>query len=115
MAREDNDLSALFKSKKDSEHKEGTLNSNSENETGSDVIRDGNTTLNDVREVSMNRYLERVNKPKVSDTHERYTFLLRNDLRRRLDKLAKNKVRGFKTQLENDAIEAMLDAYEQNK
>ncbi len=115
MAREDNNLGALFKGKKDSEHKEGTLNSNTDNEKKYELVKGENATIHDVRESIMNRYQERVNKPKISDSHERYTFLLSNSNRDRLEMLSKGKKRGFKTHFINDAISAMLDAFEQNK
>jgi len=50
-------------------------------------------------------------KKTVEDTHTRTTFLFRNDLVKRLDKLAKDK-RGFKTMAINKAIENLLNELE---
>ncbi|AYC54163.1 hypothetical protein CHCC15075_1702 [Bacillus licheniformis] len=50
-------------------------------------------------------------KPTIEDTHTRTTFLVENDLRKRLDKLAKGK-RGFKTSFVNTALRILLDEAE---
>ena len=59
----------------------------------------------------LDKYEAKVKKPTVEDTHTRATFLFRNDLAKRLDKLAKGK-RGFKTEFLNTAIEALLNEME---
>lgn len=48
----------------------------------------------------------------VEETHTRTTFLLRNDLKARLDNLAEQNKRGYKTEFINKAIEMLLDAME---
>lgn len=50
-------------------------------------------------------------KPTMEDTHTRTTFLVRNDLKKRLDRLASNK-RGFKTEFINMALRILLDEIE---
>lgn len=49
---------------------------------------------------------------KVEDTHKRSTFLVRKDLLRRLNKIAKSQKHGFKTEFINTAIEIALDEIE---
>lgn len=49
---------------------------------------------------------------KVEDTHKRSTFLVRKDLLRRLNKIAKSQKHGFKTEFINTAIEIALDELE---
>ncbi|MCP3033441.1 hypothetical protein LF817_19125 [Halobacillus sp. A1] len=58
-------------------------------------------------------FLEKFNnkKEKVEDTHSRHTFLVRNDLLKRLNKLAKGR-RGFMKEFINHVIETGLDKYE---
>lgn len=51
-------------------------------------------------------------KQKVEDTHTRQTFLVRNELLARFDKLAKGK-HGFKTEFINYAIESALNEIEE--
>lgn len=65
-------------------------------------------TLKDVTKSIMDAYDEKSKKKTVEETHTRSTFLFRNDLQERLDKLAKGK-RGYKTLFLNQAIEALLD------
>ncbi|MCD4839751.1 hypothetical protein LRS37_12915 [Neobacillus sedimentimangrovi] len=76
--------------------------------------KEGNSPLTvlEVAERLEMKYQEKVKKPTVEDTHVRLTFLCRRDLAKRLDKLAKNK-RGFKTSFINEALEMLLNAYEQ--
>lgn len=67
-----------------------------------------------VRDVSNNiksKYEQKQKAKTVEETHTRATFLFRNDLQKRLDKLAEGK-RGYKTMFMNDAIEALLDEME---
>lgn len=68
-------------------------------------------SVQQVKDELLNMYQEKSKKETVEDTHTRATFLFRNDLAKRLDKLAKNK-RGFKTMFINKAIEALLDEME---
>ncbi|WP_047981736.1 hypothetical protein [Ornithinibacillus contaminans] len=51
-------------------------------------------------------------KQKIEDTHTRSTFLVRNELLARFDKLAKGK-HGFKTEFINYAIESALNEIEE--
>jgi hypothetical protein len=113
-----------FKIAHDSESYDGTSNSNTKTETKdetqkgnnenvtSNVIQNNNTTVEHVKQNLLNKYEEKTNRATVEDTHTRSTFLFRNDLSDRLDKLAKKKKRGFKTLFINDAIEALLDEME---
>lgn len=48
----------------------------------------------------------------VEQTHKRVTFLLDNEVLKRLDVLASNKKRGFKTQVFNTAVEMIVTELE---
>lgn len=85
-----------------------------EEETTVEESTQESLTVTDVAERIKNKYQEKSSRPTVEDTHVRSTFLFRKDLSKRLDKLAKNK-RGFKTMFINEAIEALLNEYENNK
>lgn len=67
-------------------------------------------TVKDEIEQFKSKYEQKTKKPTVEDTHTRTTFLFRNDLKKELDKLSKNK-RGFKTEFINHAIETYLRNY----
>lgn len=108
-----------------------TSNSNTDS-ISKDVIQEGNTepepktvtekpnlefstkTIKDVTKSIMDMYDEKSKKKTVEETHTRSTFLFRNDLQERLDKLAEGK-RGFKTMFLNRAIEALLDEMEDGR
>ncbi|WP_077324119.1 hypothetical protein [Virgibacillus siamensis] len=66
---------------------------------------------NEDRSEKKNRLKSKFNEKKVEDSHSRRTFLVENELLKRLDKLAKNK-HGFKTEFINYAIESALDDIE---
>lgn len=51
-------------------------------------------------------------RQKMEDIYSRHTFLIRNDLLKRLEKTVKKKPRGFKTQLINKLLETALDQLE---
>lgn len=53
-------------------------------------------------------------KPTVEETHTRQTYLINNDLLNRLNKMAKGKGKGFKTELVNYALEKALSELEEN-
>ncbi|MBJ8025839.1 hypothetical protein [Bacillus cereus] len=53
-------------------------------------------------------------KTTKEDTHTRQTWLIKNETIKRLDKLAKGKKKGFKTELVNQALEMLLDRIEKN-
>ena len=57
-------------------------------------------------------YTEIKKKKGIEDTHTRQTFLIRNDLAKRLDRLAKARGKGWKTKVANMLIEKMLDELE---
>lgn len=57
-------------------------------------------------------FKEKEKKKTIEDTHTRSTFLVKNELLARMDKLAKKRKRGFKTDLVNHAIEQLLDDIE---
>src|SRR5699024_1052251 len=73
---------------------------------------DSTPTIRQATENIRNRYIAKSQKPTVEETHTRSTFLFRNDLQERLNKLAEGK-RGFKTFFLNEAIETLLDVYEE--
>ncbi|HDR3658539.1 TPA: hypothetical protein QCO67_005074 [Bacillus cereus] len=52
------------------------------------------------------------NNIKKEDSHTRQTWLIKNETIKRLDKLAKGKKKGFKTELVNQALEMFLDRIE---
>lgn len=92
--------------------KDVTKESNSVTEpetvTDNQIPEPSNKTIKDVTKSIMDMYDEKSKKKTVEETHTRATFLFRNDLQERLDKLAEGK-RGFKTMFLNRAIEALLD------
>lgn len=55
---------------------------------------------------------KRLKKPTIEETHTRGTWLIRNDLLTRLNKLARHQQRGFKTYVVNYALETILDELE---
>ncbi|MED2185343.1 hypothetical protein [Bacillus wiedmannii] len=57
----------------------------------------------------LKQFTEKVTK---EDTHTRQTWLIKNETIRRLDKLAEEKKKGFKTELVNQALEMLLDLIE---
>lgn len=134
MARKSKQLTTAFDTMKTVEtrtepgHIDVTPHSNTETESNDvtqDVIQE--VTPNVILEESpaqtdvtmdsiISKFAEKVEikrqKQRVEDTHKRSTFLFRRDLAERLDKLSRGEDRGFKTMFMNDAIEALLDAYE---
>jgi len=54
-------------------------------------------------------------KPRVEDTHTRDTYLIRNDLLERFNKLAKHEKKGFKMRLINYVLEKELNHIEKNR
>lgn len=58
---------------------------------------------------ALSSFEEKKSKPTIEETHTRQTYLIRNDLIERLNKLARRKDRGFKTHLINYAIEQALN------
>lgn len=62
----------------------------------------------------INKINEKRNKPTIEETHTRNTLFIRNDLHKRMERITKKR-RGLKTLLVNEAIEAVLDAIEDNK
>lgn len=103
MARKGKGLTGIEefeKSNTKTEQSNGTVNSNSKTEQ-----------LNDAD--FLKQFKEKVQKPTIEDTHTRQTYLIRNDLLKRMNKAAKGKKRGFKTDLVNFAIEKVLDELEE--
>jgi hypothetical protein len=88
-----------------------TVLSNTNNVTNDVIQSEKSLSVQQVKHDLLNMYQEKSKKETVEDTHTRTTFLFRNDLAKRLDKLAKNK-RGFKTMMINKAIEALLNELE---
>ncbi|MFB4165770.1 hypothetical protein ACE1TI_18725 [Alteribacillus sp. JSM 102045] len=54
-------------------------------------------------------------KKRVEDTHQRDTFLIRKDLLREFNKMAKKQPKGFKTKAINYALENFLDEVKKNE
>jgi hypothetical protein len=96
---------------KETQQENVTVLSNTVNITKDVTQRQTSISVQQVKDELLNMYQEKSKKETVEDTHTRTTFLFRNDLAKRLDKLAKNK-RGFKTMFMNKAIEALLDELE---
>lgn len=63
----------------------------------------------------LDKFQARFSKPTIEDTHTRRTFLVRNDLLKQMDKLAKKQRKGFKTHLLNYALEKALEELEEDK
>lgn len=60
-------------------------------------------------------YEEKAKRKTIEETHTRQTYLIRNDLIKRMERLAEKKERGFKTALVNHAIEKVLEELEGTK
>lgn len=69
-------------------------------------------SLRDVSANIMAMYDEKAKRKTMEETHKRASFLFRRDLQDRLDALAADKKRGFKTLFLNQAIEALLNEME---
>lgn len=124
MARKDKNLGDVFRRPQTAQPRteQGlnhvTQHSNTDtvsNDVTPNVIQD--ETQNVTMESIIGKFSEKVEtrkqKQRVEDTHKRSTFLFRRDLSDRLDELARTEgSRGFKTMFMNEAIEALLDAYE---
>lgn len=82
---------------------------NSKPEQGNDFVFLARDFLSEYEEI------ERHRKPKVEDTHTRDTYLIRNDLLARFNKLAKNQKKGFKMKLINYVLEKELNMIEKNQ
>lgn len=61
---------------------------------------------------AIEEFEKRMRRPTVEQTHTRQTWLINNELLRRLNKVARNQGRGFKTHLINYALERVLDELE---
>ncbi len=57
-------------------------------------------------------YKEIKGKRGIEETHTRHTILVRNDLSKRLDRIAKQRGKGWKTKIMNLIIEDMLNQFE---
>lgn len=68
-------------------------------------------TIRDLTKDIMSDYEAIVKRERVEDTHTRATFLIHNDLLKRLDKVSRGK-RGYKKILVNRALERILDEIE---
>lgn len=71
-----------------------------------------NIIINNNTEQSFLAKFQTKKKPTVEETHTRQTYLIRNDLIKRLEKIAKKQDRGFKTALVNEGIKRLLDELE---
>lgn len=76
------------------------------------VTEDANITSRTRIPKPIEEFEKRLKKPTVEETHTRGTWLIRNDLLKRLEKLARHQQRGFKTHLVNYALERVLDELE---
>lgn len=63
----------------------------------------------DQEEGLISKFKKKKEKKKVEETHQRVTFLVRNELKVELDKLFKKYGYGFKTLFINEAIEKQLE------
>jgi len=102
----------------------GKLNNKNEHEQSNVTeIRNSSTEQSNVTEKTrssnstriprpIEEFEKRLKKPTIEETHTRGTWLIRNDLLKRLDKLAKHQQRGFKTYVVNYALESVLDELE---
>jgi len=79
----------------------------------SDVIRSPRTSGRQRIPRPIEEFEKRLKRPKIEDTHSRATWLVKNDLLKRLERLAKNQERGFKTHLVNYALERILEELEE--
>lgn len=82
-----------------------------EEELPMNTTTDGSTFLN----TFVSEFEEKQKKKTVEETHTRQTYLIDNDLIKRLNKLATKKGKGFKTALINRALATALDELEQLK
>lgn len=120
--KKNNDLRAAMKNKEQKKtaayaffgEDQSSNQSNTETEQSnvSDIHHDD--TVTSVEDDSPDDFWSEVTnkKPTVEDTHTRGTFLIQNDLLKRLDTLAKGQKRGFKTKLVNYALKDFLDEVE---
>ncbi|MED1535491.1 hypothetical protein [Bacillus pseudomycoides] len=72
---------------------------------------------NDVKEDnSLTSLMEKYDKKKtVEETHKRRTFLIRRELINRIDQIAKDKPKGFVTDLVNTALDSVVKQLENKK
>lgn len=103
-----NQFEAVSPSEKPRESHSEELNNNDTS------THENSKSLQDVSQDIMDTFTEMSKRKTVEDTHTRATYLVRNDLLKRLDKLAKGK-RGFKTLFVNKAMEALLNDLENEK
>lgn len=64
------------------------------------------------RSSSLGVLLDFKNKKTIDQTHTRQTYLVRNELIKRMNKLSKSQGKGFKTKVVNHALEMVLDELE---
>ena len=91
------------------------MNSNAEQLNVTDKVANTNVESRESSHIGaelLQAFEKKTKRETVEDTHTRQTYLIRNDLIKRMDKLAKNKARGFKTMLVNHAIEKVLEELE---
>lgn len=110
----------------ETETNKGSVENISLSDTNEDYLSEIHTTETESIKVTNNRkslrktaipkpieeFEKLLSKPTIEQTHTRATWLIRNDLLKRLDKIAKNQHRGFKTHIINYAIERILDEIE---
>ncbi|OQR53157.1 hypothetical protein [Bacillus sp. CDB3] len=65
---------------------------------------------------SLSSLMEKYDKKKtVEETHKRRTFLIRRELINRIDEIAKDKPKGFVTDLVNTALDSVITQLENKK
>lgn len=106
-------LLVSMKNNSDNKQLDGSVIINSDTEELSVTQKRKNTAGTRIPK-PIEEFEKRLNKPTIEETHTRGTWLIRNDLLKRLDKLAKHQQRGFKTHIVNWAIEKVLDELEGN-
>ncbi|MED0737848.1 hypothetical protein [Aneurinibacillus thermoaerophilus] len=95
----------IIKGNNDTKKEHVTEISNGENNKENELELSNNKSFID-------SFLEKKKKATVEETHTRQTFLIHNELLKRMNKAARGRERGFKTALVNEAIKRILDEIE---
>ncbi|MFD1678267.1 hypothetical protein [Alicyclobacillus fodiniaquatilis] len=110
-------LNEIEKHKHQTESENVSVNSNTETET-LNIIDNSNTVQSETPQkpfsiadhIAGMLEIQEKDKRTVEDTHKRATFLIRNDLLQRLDKVAKRQSKGYKTRVINQLLQTWLDS-----
>jgi hypothetical protein len=63
----------------------------------------------------MEQFQKKIRRPTIEETHQRQTYLIDKNLLSRLDRIAKNQPKGFKTAVVNEGIRRVLDEIEKGE